>query len=120
MPARHAVTRNLIPAMIVAGVLAPVTDAAPPLVLEDSHAPRDIFAVVREAPTGGPVQLQLRQGSTVYCTLTIADGATTSNVVDGFGLPALLANSQVSLDITAVPGAANTLPGRNLTVTIRL
>jgi hypothetical protein len=64
--------------------------------------------------------LQLRQNATVYCTLTIVDGATTSNVVDGFGLPPLTADSQVSLDILSVPGAANTLPGRDLTVTIRL
>lgn len=46
----------------VEGYLAIQTDAAPPLVLEDSHAPRDIFAVVREAPTGGPVQLQTSAG----------------------------------------------------------
>jgi len=56
----------------------------------------------------------------VYCTLTIADGATTSNVVDGFGLPPLAADARLSLDITSVPAAANTLPGRDLTVTIRL
>ena len=65
-------------------------------------AARDIFAVVSEAPTPADrrrSQLQLRQGSTVYCTLTIADGATISNVVDGFGLPPLAAGAQVSLDI---------------------
>ena len=37
------------------------------------------------------VTVQLRQGSTVFATLTIADGMTTSNVVDGFGLAPLLA-----------------------------
>jgi len=104
----------------VDGYLAIETDAAPPFVIEDSHAPRDIFAVVREAPSGGAIQLQLRQNSTVYCTLTIADGQTLSNVIGGFGLPPLAANAQVSLDVLAVPGAANTLPGRDLTVTIRL
>lgn len=104
----------------VDGYLAVQTDAAAPLVVEDSHAPRDIFAVVREAPAGGSIQLQLRQNSTVYCTLTIADGSTTSNAVNGFGLAALAANAQVSLDVLSVPGSANTLPGRDLTVTIRL
>jgi hypothetical protein len=107
-------------AIQVDGYLAIETDAAPPFVIEDSHAPRDIFANVREAPSGGPIQLQLRQNSTVYCTLTIADGATVSNVIDGFGMTPLAANSQVSLDVLSVPGAANTLPGRDLTVTIRL
>ena len=64
--------------------------------------------------------MQLRQNSTVYCTLTIADGQKLSNVIGGFGLPPLGANAQLSLDVLAVPGAVNTLPGRDLTVTIRL
>ena len=56
--------------------------------------------MVREAPSGGAVELQLRQGSTAYCTLTIADGATISNPVNGFGLPPLVAGAQLNLDIT--------------------
>jgi len=102
------------------GYLAIRTGATPPLVLEDSHVARDMFAVVREPPAGGPIQLQLRQNNLVYCTLTIADGQTISNVVNGFGLAPLAANARLELDITSVPTAANTLPGRDLTVTIRL
>jgi hypothetical protein len=79
-----------------------------------------MFAVVNQAPSGGEVDLQIMQGSSVYCTLTIADGATTSNVVDGFGLPALIAEAQLSLNITSVPTASGTLPGAHLTVIIRL
>jgi hypothetical protein len=104
----------------VDGYLAIQTDAAPPLVIEDSLAARDITAVVSESPSGGPIDLQLLQNSTVYCTLTIADGTLISDAVDGFGLPPLTANSQLTLNITSVPGAADTLPGRGLTVTIRL
>jgi hypothetical protein len=104
----------------VEGYLATQTDAAPPLVIEATEAVRDIFAVVGEAPSGGAIQLQLRQGSTVFCTLTIADGTTTSPSVNGFGLPPLVASSLVSLDILSVPGAADTLPGSDLTVIIRL
>jgi hypothetical protein len=104
----------------VEGYLAIQTDATPPLVMEEAHAARDIFAVVREAPSGGAMEMQLRQGDTVYCTLTIADGATVSNVVSGFGLPPLAASARLNLDITAVPSAAGTLPGRDLTVTVRL
>ena len=104
----------------VEGYLATQTDAAPPLIVEDSHASRDVYAVVNEAPVGGAVGLQLRVGSTVYCTLTIPDGVATSNVVDGFGLVALAGSSQVSLDVVSVPTATGTLPGRDLTVVIRL
>ncbi len=104
----------------VEGYLAIQTDAAPPLVVESALAMRDMFAVVHEAPSGGAITLQLRQGSTVFGSLTIADGTTVSNVVDGFGLAALAASAQVSLDILSVPTATGTLPGRDLTVTIRL
>ncbi len=104
----------------VDGYLAIQTDAAPPLVMESSLAARDIFAVVRQAPAGGAVELRVRQDDVSYCTLTIADGATVSNSVSGFGLGPLVAGARVSLDITSVPGAAGTLPGRDLTVTVRL
>lgn len=104
----------------VEGYLAIQTDAAPPLVIDTTQAVRDIFAVVSEPPSGGSVELQLRRDTTVYCTLTIADGQTISNAVSGFGLAALAANTELRLDVLAVPTAPNTLPGRDLTVTIRL
>lgn len=108
----------------VEGYLAVQTDAAPPLVVESALAIRDIFAVVNQAPVdpldSAPIQLQLRQGSTVFCTLEIAVNQTTSNVVDGFGLAALAAEAQISLDILSVPTAAGSLPGEDLTVVIRL
>jgi len=104
----------------VEGYLAVQTDAAPPLIAETTQAMRDIFAVVSEAPSGGPISLQLRQGSTVFCTLTIADGTTEATAVSGFGLAPLASGAQISLDILSVPSAANSLPGRDLTVVIRL
>lgn len=108
----------------VEGYLAVETDAAPPLVVETALAMRDIFAVVNQAPSdpldSAPVTMQLRQGATVFATLTIAAGATESNVVDGFGLAPLAAEAQVSLDILSVPTAAGSLPGSDLTVVIRL
>jgi hypothetical protein len=104
----------------VEGYLAIQTDAAPPLVVDSALAIRDMFAVVNDAPSGGAVTLQLRQGSTVFCSLTIADGTTTSNVVDGFGLAALAAGAVISMDILSVPTASGTLPGSDLTVIIRL
>ena len=102
------------------GYLAIQTGATPPLVIEDSHVARNISAVVREAPSGGAIEMQVRQNSSTYCSLTIADGETSSNVVDGFGLVPLASNARLDLDITSVPTAAGTLPGRDLTVTIKL
>ncbi len=104
----------------VDGYLAIQTNATPPFIIEKTYAARDIFATVGQAPAGGSIQLTVRQNATTYCTLTIPDGATVSNIVNGFGLPPLVSNAQLNLDITSVPGAANTLPGSDLTVTIRL
>jgi hypothetical protein len=104
----------------VEGYLGVETDAAPPYVMESSYAVGDLFAVVVQAPVGGAVTMQVRTGSTVYATLTIPDGQTISNTIDGFGLPPLAANAQIHFDVTSVPGGAGTLPGQDLTVTIRL
>jgi hypothetical protein len=104
----------------VEGYLAIQNSAAPALVMDRPHAVRDIFAVVREAPDGGDIELTVRQNGVTYCTLTIPDGDTISNVVNGFGLLALAADARLYLDVTSAPGAPNTLPGRDLTVTIRL
>jgi hypothetical protein len=104
----------------VEGYLAVQNDAAPAFVVDQAAAVGDVFAVVREAAVGGDIELTLRQDNDVYCRLTIAEGETISNVVHGLGLPALAAGARLRLDIDAVPGAANTLPGRDLTVTIRL
>jgi hypothetical protein len=104
----------------VEGYLGVETDAAPSYVMEAAYAVRDISAVLLTAPSGGAVTLQLRTGSTVFATLTILSGQTVSNTVNGFGLAPLVAGAQVHLDVTSVPGGAGTLPGQDLTVTIRL
>jgi hypothetical protein len=66
------------------------------------------------------VELAIRLNDAVFCTLTIPVDQTTSNLVDGFGLPPLAAMSKLSLDIVSVGYTANTSPGQDLTVTIRL
>lgn len=100
----------------VQGFLAVDSNPAPDVVVEAPHAVQDIYAVVKQAPVGGPVQLSLSQNGAPYCTLTISDGATISASVDGFGMP-LAAQAHLSLAITAV-GPTN--PGSDLTVILRL
>jgi hypothetical protein len=104
----------------VEGPLSIEDDATPPLVMEDYLAMQDIYAVVQEAPTEIPVVLRLRQDGDVICTLTIPVNATTSNVVDGFGLAPLRAGSLLHLDIVSVGQTATSTPGADLTVTVRL
>lgn len=104
----------------VEGLLAIQESAAPALVVEDSHSVRDIFARVKQAPTGSPVQMVLRHNGAVYCNLTIATGTTVSNVVSGVVAGPLWAQSAVTLDITNVGTGGSDFPGQDLTVTIRL
>jgi hypothetical protein len=104
----------------IEGPLAIQTNAAPPLVVDTSCSVRDVSAVVQDAPTAASVTMQVTQNGNVYCELTIATGATASNVVDGFALGPLQAQAIIGLNITSVTQTANTSPGSDLTVTIRL
>lgn len=101
----------------VGGFLAIESDAAPDLIVEASHSVRDIFAVVREAPTGSPIELQLKQNGANYCAVMIPSGSTVSNTVEGSFLPVLEAGKRISLDIVSI-GQGN--PGTDLTLIIRL
>jgi len=100
----------------VQGFLAVDSDPAPNVIVEAAHAVQDVYAVVKQAPVGGPITITLSQNGAPYCTLTIPDGDTVSPSVDGFGMP-LLAQAQLSMAITAV---GQTSPGSDLTVILRL
>ena len=104
----------------VEGLLAIQSNAAPPLIVESSHSVRDVFAVVAAPSTGTPIQLQVTQNAQPYCSLTIPVGSTTSAPVDGFSLGPLQAGAQLGLNIISVSQTSDTLPGCNLTVTVRL
>lgn len=104
----------------VGGYLGIQSPAAPPIVVEEGRAIRDIFAVVKEPPVGAPIVMNIRRNSDELCVLTIDAGETISNIVSGSSVAPLLSMQQVSLHITSVGQGASTLPGRDLTVTIRL
>ena len=104
----------------VDGFLSIENDAVPPIRIDSATAIRDIYAMVNDAPTGAPIVLTVRQDTVSLAQLTIPTGAKISNVVDGFGLPALDPAKRLSLDIVSVGSAENTTPGADLTVTVRL
>ena len=110
----------------VESLLAIQTDAAPPLIMDAAHSIFNVFATVGTPPTAGAsIELMVTQNGQPYCPLTIPNPAdptntTTSNVVPGFALGPLQAGALIGLDITSVTTNANELPGRDLTVTIRL
>jgi putative tail protein len=100
----------------VPGYLAVSQNAAPVLIVERSHAVRDIFAVVGKA-ADAPVQLQLNVNGAAYCQVTISTGAIISSTIDGKTLPPLAAQAQITLSVLTV---GQTYPGSDLTVLIRL
>lgn len=104
----------------VSGFLTIQTSAAPPVVVEQARAIRDVFAVVDEAPVGVPLVVRLRRNSEELCQLTIPPEGNVSNSVDGLSLPALGAMDRISLDIVSLGVGEGTFPGRNLTVSVRL
>lgn len=87
--------------------------------VEAPRSPRDVFAVLNQAPMGGAVTLEVRRGPALYCSLTVASGSTVSNVVNGATVAALAASDEVTVDIVSVPPGAAGTPGRDLTVVIR-
>ena len=100
--------------------LAIEDDAAPGIVVEETTAVRDLCAMVAEAPVGGGIEAHVKLDDIVYSVLSIAEGATLSNVVSGLGKPPLRQGSKLGVDIVSVPQGSGQLPGRDLTVTIRL
>ena len=110
----------------VDGALAAQLDVAPPLVVDATHAVRDVFAILRQPATGGDIRLRVKQDGTDYCELTIPEGSPVSNVVDGFGLPPLQMERQLTLEIVEVPqsnvssAGGDLFPGADLTLSIRM
>ena len=101
----------------VAGFLAIENGAAPDLVIDATHSVREIYAVVRQAPTDAPVIVRVNQDGAEYCTVAIAADGNMSSVQDGLLLPPLTIGARITMDITSV-GATN--PGSDLTLIIRL
>ena len=101
----------------ISGYLAVQTMAAPIVIVDADRSVRDIYGIVTTPPTGAPITLQLNRNGAPYVTVVFADGATVSGVIEGFGLPALRAQDQLSLDID---GVGATIPGSNLNLILRL
>jgi hypothetical protein len=107
----------------VAGVLGTQTAAAPSVLIEASHAIRDVHASVAQAPIGCSLGINVLQAGTVFCSLVIGPGTTEATAVDGLTLPSLIQGSSLTLNTTVnilTAGTSGFSPGRDLTVTVRL
>lgn len=111
----------------VNGYLATQQNAAPPLIIEATHAIRDIRVTVNQAAVGFDISVQILQSGQAYGSpLVIPSGATTSTaLVKGALLPPLIVGDILTINVTltldsSAASASNASPGRDLTVTIRL
>lgn len=110
-------------AIQVSGPVATQTNAAPPLLVQNSHAVLDIRATVSVAPSGYSISIILLRSGQTYTSLTVPDGQAISNIVDGSTLPFLAEGTSLSISVSLTPTPnfqAVSNPGRDLTVTIRL
>jgi hypothetical protein len=107
-------------ALYVEGYLAIENDAAIPLVVDRDHSVRDVYATLQSPPTAGAVSLDILMDDEVYCSLHFAQGAVFSNTVSGVTLPPLRAGTKLSVNITSVVHYGNTIPGKDLSIRIRL
>jgi hypothetical protein len=100
----------------VDGYLAVQQFAAPPIILDASHAVRDVFAVLGTV-ADAPVGLQVNVDGSVWCTVTIPTGMTTSPAVSGLALGPLQMGAKLTVSILSV---GQIYPGADLTVVVRL
>jgi len=111
--------------MQFSGYLATQQNAAPPLIVQATHAVRDVRATLSQAATGYNIVIDILQNGNPYCSLNVPTGQTTSSspaIVDGVILPPLTENSILTMNLTLqvianYPGSFS--PGRDLTATIR-
>ncbi|MBC7926756.1 MAG: hypothetical protein H7039_13960 [Bryobacteraceae bacterium] len=106
--------------MQVAGNLAIQSDAVPPLSVDRPRSVRDVFATLAEPAAGGPLNIRVSRGATMWCDLTIPAGQSISSTVDGRDLPPLTPGTVLRLDVLSTGLAGTGRPGSGLTVTIRV
>jgi hypothetical protein len=101
----------------IEGVLGALDDAAPPLIVPEDVSIRDILAIVKQAPAGADLVVEIRQDGALIASLTIADGQTEAIPAPGRDLPMLAESSRLTLNIL---GVGSNYPGSDLSVAIRV
>jgi hypothetical protein len=100
--------------LTVPGTLGVESDAAPSLTLPVSFAPSRMVLLLKTAPIGAPVVVQLFAGGAVWGPALTASGLSVTAAVSGY--PAIAANALLRLDITS---CGTTFPGADLTFELR-
>lgn len=100
--------------LTVPGTLSIRSSAAPLVSLPEGREVAEILALVKQAPAGADIRLDLLVNNAKYATVTTAKDATAGKV--NSGLKAIAKDQVIALDIVAV---GTVFPGADLTVMIR-
>ena len=106
----------------IGGYLATQTNAAPALLVHNTHAVRDIWASLGEAAQGYSINVDILQNGAEYCSFVIpaqVDQKKPALYVDGSSLAPLQEGATLTMNVTVQPVGGQLSPGRDLTVTIR-
>ena len=104
----------------MSGFVADQPNATPPVLIEASHAIRDIRATLGQPSSGYDTKIQ--NGITV-CSLSVPPGETSSELIDGSKTAILNKEAVIATNVYSILSAQTSLPprpGKDLTVTIRL
>lgn len=98
--------------LTVPGTLSTRSNAAPLVQLPAMRAIAGLTALVKQAPAGGSLDLQLYAAGSAVASISVADGQTSAEASVNAVIVGL-----VTLDIT---GVGSTFPGSDLTLVVRL
>lgn len=102
------------------GYMAIEDDAAIPLLVDRDHSIQDVYGTLESPATGGPVEIDLTLDHVVFCSLTFPLGSPYSNVVSGVFLPPMRSGSRLGVNVRSVTHSSGTIPGRDLSVRVRI
>jgi hypothetical protein len=112
------------------GYLATQSNAAPALLVQNTHAVRDIWASLGQAAQGYSINVEILQNGVGYCSFVIPvqgspsptgsiDQSKPALYVDGSSLAPLEEGATLTMSVSLQSTGSQLSPGRDLTVTIR-
>lgn len=107
----------------VSGYLSSIQNAAPPLLVEASHAIRDVRITLGQPAVGYDTNVEILQDQMSLCVLTVPAGTASSSLIDGGSLPVLRKEGLLTVNVSQTLNStapANAKPGKDLTATIRM
>lgn len=101
--------------MTAPGILGIASSIAPLAILGERKSASDIVALVKQAPSGADLRVEIAVDGERWAEVAIANGETLGTLA-GAGLAAIGADTVISLGVTST---GTVFPGADLTVSIR-